>query len=267
MTARTGVSIDLLHGDCLDVMDGLIAKGLRDQVRTVFADPPYGLGRARWDKPKGLVLSQAFHEEWLDLARTLLDPDGTIWVSGRGMASHVVAVALARLNMPVISEVTVVKPTFQPNGYKRRYVWATESLLWAAARHGAAYRFDYEEACRCSGQRYAPNVWYCGRAKPSERTCGRHPTQKPFTVVERCLTTCTQRGDLVLDPFVGSGTSAVVAHRRGYRFIGIDQEREYLQLAERRLRAETCDRGSSRRPVPTRSSLDRASRSTASPGG
>jgi site-specific DNA-methyltransferase (adenine-specific) len=223
----------------------MINNGYRGKVRTVFADPPYGLSYAPWDQPSGVQAAEEFFTRWLSLCRQLLHRDGTIWVCGQMISLHIAALVLANLEMPVVSEVTVVKPNPRPHLIDRRFVWASETLLWAAAGPNANYRFDYSRACRYSGQRYASSIWRSGPARPAERICGHHPTQKPLAVVERCLTVCTRRGELVLDPFMGSGTSGVVAVRQGYRFVGVDREAEYVRLARRRIKAEQCTKRSS----------------------
>lgn len=233
---------DLILGDCIPVMERLLRDGYRGQVRTVFADPPYGMNRTAWDRPMALPRAEAFHAEWLGLCQELLEDDGTLWVCGDGLMLHVVGVALARLGMPIISAVTIVKPNARPWYRKQKFINSTECILWAATRPRAAYTFEHELMRQLQGGKFMTNAWHLSPATQKERACGRHPTQKALQVVERCLRASTRPGELVLDPFMGSGTTAVAAHRHGFGFIGIEQRTEYLQLARRRVKAERCGR-------------------------
>ena len=229
---------EVISGDCLTVLDELATTEVGGQVRMVFADPPYFLGKADWDPKVPLEVAQAFHEEWLAGCRRLLHPDGTVWVSGTYHRIHLVAHAAERLGMHLLASVTWEKSNPPPSRFHRCFTHATETLLWI--RRSPKSRHRYNDACMRSlnDGRQMTTHWRIPTVPAGEKTCGRHPTQKPLAVLERCILSSTDPGDLVLDPFLGSGTTAVAAVRHGRRFIAIEQDPQYLQLAQERLTAE-----------------------------
>ena len=224
----------LLHGDVFDTLDRL-NQSLAGQVATVFADPPYWIEKAAWDRSQNVEIQLAFAEEWLAGCRNLLAEHGSLWVSGSYESVPIVGYALQRLGMRLLSHVTWEKPNPRPNRSCRGLVWATESVLWAAKHHAARYRFNYECLRALNGGKQMRSHWRLAVPSNAEKRCGRHPTQKPLALVERCLLATTSPGDLVLDPFLGSGTTAVAARKLGRACIGIDQHRPYLEIARRRL--------------------------------
>ncbi|MGH9089835.1 MAG: DNA-methyltransferase [Acidimicrobiales bacterium] len=224
----------LLRGDVFDMLDQL-GTVLEGKVAMIFADPPYFIGKAAWDRRTGIEEQLAFSEEWLAGCRDLLTEYGSLWACGGFTSMPIVGYAIQRLGLKLLSHVTWQKPNPPPNRGCRGFVHATESLFWAAKRHGARYRFNYQCMRRTNGGKQMHSHWRLATAPMAEKHCGRHPTQKPLALVERCLEATTRRGDLVLDPFVGSGTTAVAARRLGRGCIGIDQHRPYLEIARRRL--------------------------------
>jgi site-specific DNA-methyltransferase (adenine-specific) len=233
--ANVGTGTWLIEGDTFRVLDSLLAGGLQGQVDLVFADPPYFLGKATWDKPRVVESAFAFHEEWLAICRDMLADHGTLWVCGGYSDIHTTGYVLQRLGMKILSQVTWEKVNPPPNRTRRCFVHATETLLWAAKRPGAPHRFNYACMREQNGGKQMRSHWRMGPPRAAERLHGRHPTQKPLALVERCLLSTTGESDLVLDPFVGSGTTAVAARRLGRACIGIDGHRPYLEIARRRL--------------------------------
>jgi site-specific DNA-methyltransferase (adenine-specific) len=223
----------LIHGDVFETLDRL-SSHLAGQVSMIFADPPYFMGLADWDRPQDVEAELAFAEEWLAGCRTLLADNGSLWVSGSHRSLFTVGYALRRLGMRPLSHVVWEKPTPRPTTH-RSFVHSTESLLWAAKRHGARYRFNYECMRRMNGGKQMHSLWRIAVAGNAEKSCGRHPAQKPLALVERCILATTGRGDLIVDPFSGSGTAAVAARNLGRACIGIDEHRPYLEIAKRRL--------------------------------
>jgi site-specific DNA-methyltransferase (adenine-specific) len=206
-------------------------------VDLVFADPPYFLGKATWDKPRDVESAIAFHEEWLAACRDLLADHGTLWVCGAYNSIHTTGYVLERLGMKILCQVTWEKPNPTPNRTRRCFTHSTETLLWAAKFPGAPHRFNYGCMREQNGGKQMLSHWRMGRPPVSERAHGHHPTQKPLALVERCLLATTNDGDLVLDPFLGSGTTAVAARRLGRACIGIEEQPAYVELARRRLAA------------------------------
>jgi site-specific DNA-methyltransferase (adenine-specific) len=224
----------LIEGDVFDTLDRLAGQ-LSGQVAVVFADPPYFIGKGAWDRRRDVEAQLAFSEEWLAGCRELLTESGSLWVSGCFSSTPVVGYAMQRLGMKLLCQVTWEKPNPRNISTKRHLRHATESVLWAAKHHAARHRFNYDCMRRINGGQPPHSHWRMATPERAEKRCGHHPTQKPVALVERCLLATTRRGDLVLDPFLGSGTTAVAARRLGRACIGIDQHRPYLEIAKRRL--------------------------------
>ncbi len=234
----------LIHGDVFDTLDRL-SSPLAGQVSMAYADPPYFMGIADWDRPQDVEAELAFAQEWLAGCRDLLADNGSLWVSGSHRSLFTVGYAVRRLGMRPLSHVVWEKPTPRPTTH-RSFVHSTESLLWVAKRHGVRYRFNYECMRRMNGGKQMHSLWRIAVASNAEKRCGRHPAQKPLELVERCILATTGRGDLVLDPFSGSGTAAVAARRLGRSCIGIDEHRPYLETAKQRLAEEVSGAEASR---------------------
>jgi site-specific DNA-methyltransferase (adenine-specific) len=264
-TAERGPSWTLVLGDCLQALDQLPPRS----VDLVFADPPYHLSnggttcqsgrrvsvdKGRWDRSRGTAEDHAFHARWLDACRRVLKPSGTIWVSGTQHVIFSVGYAMQELGFHLLNTVTWYKPNAAPNLACRFFTHSTELLLWASPMRAVplAHRFNYQEMKRANGGRQMRDLWEIAERPepeggqvvwalptpaPREKSHGRHPTQKPVALLERVIAASAAPGDLVVDPFCGSGTTGLAAVRAGCRFLGIDREREYVQLTARRLRA------------------------------
>jgi site-specific DNA-methyltransferase (adenine-specific) len=255
----------LVQGDCLETLDRLPPGS----VDLIFADPPYHLSnggttcqsgrrvsvdKGTWDRSGGVVEDHAFQSRWLEACRRVLKPSGTIWVSGTQHVIFSVGYAMQELGFHLLNTVTWYKPNAAPNLACRFFTHSTEILLWASPLRARplAHRFNYREMRAANGgkqmrdlwqicERPAPGgeqvVWALPAPGPREKALGRHPTQKPIGLLERVLAASSRAGDLVLDPFCGSGTTGLAAVRAGCRFLGIDLNLEYVDLASRRLRA------------------------------
>ena len=227
----------LVHGDAVESMDQLRGMGLAGSIDMVFADPPYFIDKADWDKPRKLEEAYDFHEQWLAAGRDLLAPKGSLWVTGTYHAIHVIGFAAQRLGMRIINGVTWEKPYPPPCWTRSCFVHATESVLWLA-KGGEQPHFNYACMRALNEGKQMRSHWRIAPPRAAEKRHGRHPTQKPIALVERCILATTQPGDLMLDPFVGSGTTLVAAVRSGRRGIGIDNHQPYLDIARARLQAE-----------------------------
>lgn len=237
----------LIHGDCLQVMQSLPGG----TVDMVFADPPYHLSnggftcrsgqwvsvnKGEWDRSQGLSADHAFHTAWLAECQRLLKPDGTLWVTGTYHAIYSIGYALQTLGYRVLNEICWYKPNASPNLSRRYFTASHETLIWAARDDAAHHWFDYTAMVVENRGQQMPSVWNMPSTPACEKTCGRHPTQKPLSLLRRVIAASTQSGQLVLDPFCGSGTTGVAALQLGRRFVGIDISGEYLQIALRRIR-------------------------------
>lgn len=240
----------LYHGDCLEVMDHLLAKHPGGVFDMIFADPPYFLSnggitchagrmvkvdKGDWDKSRGPELNHEFNTEWLRRCQALLKPNGTLWVSGTHHVIFSVGYALQQLGMKLLNQVTWQKPNPPPNLACRCFTHSTETILWAAKDGKSRHYFNYADMKRANGDKQMKDVWTFTAPKPDEKRLGKHPTQKPVALLERIILSSTNPGDLVLDPFMGSGTTAFVCALLARTCVGIERDSVYLDLTLRRL--------------------------------
>jgi site-specific DNA-methyltransferase (adenine-specific) len=194
-----------------------------------------------WDRSQGLAADYAFHLGWLRECRRALKPAGVLWVSGTLHVYLSVGMAMQELGFRILNDVIWEKPNPPPNLGCRCFTHATEVLLFATrAARGSRHRhtFHYAEMKQENGGRQMKNVWRMPAPGADERRAGRHPTQKPLALVTRCLAASTNPDDLVVDPFCGSGSTAVAALRLGRRFQGCEIDARYARLARRRIELE-----------------------------
>ena len=254
--------ITLYQGDCLQVLAGLEAAS----VDLIFADPPYNLSnggftchagrmvpvhKGDWDKSAGLETDLAFIELWLQACQRVLKPSGTIWVSGTQHVIFNVGYAMQKLGYHILNTITWFKPNASPNLSCRYFTHSNELLIWASPARAASlkHKFNYQEMRRRAGNRQMRDVWEfspngeeklklleIGPPKPEEKVFGKHPTQKPLELLNRIISASSDPGDVMLDPFNGSGTTGIMAKALGRVYIGIEYEKKYLDLAIKRLR-------------------------------
>lgn len=240
--------------DCLRLMR-LMPAGCVDAV---FADPPYRLsgggvtvkgGRVRsvdkgeWDRSRGFAADHEFNVRWLSEARRVLKPDGTLWVTGTHHVIFSLGYALQSLGFRVVNHVVWEKPDPPPNASHTAFRHSHESLIWASKNRASRYTFNHDLVNRVNGTdgpepaAQVSSVWRMRAVPRSEKRHGYHPTQKPLRLVRRALLASTREGELVLDPFAGSGTTAVAAKELNRTFVGAELEEEFLELAGRRISA------------------------------
>jgi len=227
-------------------------------VHAIFADPPYNLqlkGELRrpdesvvdgvddaWDRFPDLAAYDAFTRAWLTECRRVLRKDGTIWVIGAYHNVFRLGVALQDLGFWILNDVIWRKANPMPNFRGRRFTNAHETLIWAAHGQESKYRFNYAAMKALNDDVQMRSDWFIPLCTGGERLRDEngdklHPTQKPEALLHRVILSCTQPGEVVLDPFLGSGTTAAVAKRLGRRFIGIEREERYASGARARLAA------------------------------
>lgn len=242
----------ILDGDCIERMRELPAEA----VDLVFADPPYNLQLRgtlhrpdnslvdavddAWDQFDSFAAYDAFSRAWLAEARRLLKPDGAIWVIGSYHNIFRLGVALQDAGFWLLNDVIWRKSNPMPNFRGKRLTNAHETLIWAARSEKARYRFNYEALKALNEGVQMRSDWTIPLCTGHERLkdasgAKAHPTQKPEALLHRVLLATTNPGDVVLDPFFGSGTTGAVAKMLGRHFIGIEQEAEYRSLATRRI--------------------------------
>ncbi|HWB50852.1 MAG TPA: site-specific DNA-methyltransferase [Stellaceae bacterium] len=244
----------VIDGDCLAVMAGLPAGS----VDLVFADPPYNLqlggelhrpNNSRvdgveedWDKFADFAEYDRFTRDWLAAAHRLLKPAGALWVIGSYHNIFRIGAALQDLGFWILNDVVWRKANPMPNFRGRRFTNAHETLLWCARDRDARYTFNYDAMKTLNDELQMRSDWLipiCGGPERLRDGNGKkaHPTQKPEALLHRVLLASTRPGELVLDPFCGTGTTGAVARRLGRRFIGIERDAGYAALARERIAA------------------------------
>lgn len=250
--------IRLYQGDCLE----LLALIPESSVDLVFADPPYFLSnggitchagrmvsvnKGDWDKSKGpdLGLVRArienvheFNRAWLAVCQRVLKPNGSIWVSGTAHVIHSVGFAMQQLGFKLLNDISWVKPNPPPNLSCRYFTHATETLIWAARDNKSRHTFNYKLMKETNRGKQMKSVWEIKPPESWEKRFGKHPTQKPVALLERILLASSNEGDLVLDPFSGSGTTVLAALRTRRTAVALELSYEYLTLTVLRLSSE-----------------------------
>lgn len=245
----------IYHGDSTEIMN----KMAEESVDMIFADPPYNLSndgfsvqsgkrvsvnKGDWDVSRGPEMDFEFHMNWIEACKRILKPNGTIWISGTYHSIFACGHALNLQGFRVLNDVAWFKPNASPNLSGRMFTASHETLIWASKSKKAKHVFNYDEMkngdfpsdkLKNSGKQMR-SVWSITSPKPTEKRHGKHPTQKPEALLNRIVAASTNPDDVVLDPFLGSGTTGVAAVTLGRRFIGIDQSKEYLdEIAIKRI--------------------------------
>jgi site-specific DNA-methyltransferase (adenine-specific) len=243
-------SLTLYQGDSLKLLASLAALHPAGHFDAIFADPPYFLSnggitcqsgkmakvnKGKWDKSQGAEENHAFNLVWLGLCQRLLKPNGTIWVSGTHHVIFSIGYALQQLGFKILNDIAWEKPNPPPNLSCRFFTHSTETILWAARDEKSKHTFNYQAMRKVTGKQMK-TVWKMQTAGKAEKADGRHPTQKPLGLIERCLVASTNAGDLVLDPFAGSGTTAVACQRLKRGCVAIELDLGHARLAAARLR-------------------------------
>ena len=243
----------LYHGDCLDILNQLPDNS----VDMIFADPPYNLSnggfsvhagrmvsvdKGLWDISNGFENDYAFHYRWLEACKKVLKPNGTLWVSGTYHSIYQCGHALQSLGYHILNDISWLKPNASPNLSCRFFTASHETIIWARKEKKAKHTFNYdlmkngnwpEDKLKKAGLQMR-SVWAMGTPKPEEKKYGKHPTQKPLDLLKRIVLSSTNKGDVILDPFTGSSTTGIASAMNGRKFIGIDMEKDYLELSIKR---------------------------------
>jgi len=252
----------IIHGDSLTVLKSLPDKS----IDLIFADPPYNLQlqnelvrpnqsvvdavNDEWDKFDDFAAYDAFTRAWLTECRRVLKTDGTIWVIGSYHNIYRVGAILMDLGYWVINDAVWEKVNPMPNFRGTRFTNATETLIWAKkSQSQKKYTFNYQALKAFNDDKQMTNVWYIPICSGAERIKidGKkaHSTQKPEALLYRVILSSSNPGDVILDPFFGSGTTGAVAKKLSRQFIGIERESRYVEVARARIDAVT--------PVPPES--------------
>ena len=257
----------ILQGDCIAEMARLPDRS----VDMIFADPPYNLQLGGdlfrpegsrvdavdddWDKIDSLAAYDGFTRDWLEQARRILKDDGTIWVIGSYHNIYRVGALLQDAEFWILNDIVWRKSNPMPNFRGTRFTNAHETLLWCSKSEKARYTFNYRAMKALNDDLQMRSDWLMPICSGSERVKGdngskAHPTQKPEALLYRILLACTKPGDVVLDPFFGTGTTGAVARRLGRRWIGIEREPAYVKVALERIASTLPLDESAMRTVP-----------------
>ena len=232
----------ILQGDCMN----RLAEIEDNSIDAIFADPPYFLSnggisvqsgkqvcvdKGDWDKGGTPEYIYEFNRQWLSLCRTKLRDNGTIWISGTHHNIHVVMRCLQELGYKVLNTITWQKTDPPPNLSCRYFNFSTELIIWARKLEKKTHKFNYETMKLLNGGRQMTDVWRIPAVSIWEKQQGKHPTQKPLRLLYRIILAATNKGDTVLDPFSGSGTTGIAANLLGRKYIGIEQDEHFCKLS------------------------------------
>jgi len=253
MSYGTKLPLDrVLIGDCVAEMNRLPAES----VDMVFADPPYNLqlrgGLLRpnqtevdgvdeaWDKFDDFAAYDLFTGDWLRAARRLLKSDGTLWVIGSYHNIFRIGALLQDLGFWILNDIVWRKTNPMPNFRGRRFANAHETLIWCARDKSSRHTFNHDAMKALNDDLQMRSDWLlpiCGGPERLRDMNGRksHPTQKPEALLHRVIMAATRPGEIVLDPFFGTGTTGAVAKRLGRRWIGIERDAGYARIAAERI--------------------------------
>lgn len=245
-----GLALAVYKAECTAAMTLLP----EESVDLAFADPPYFLSnggitcqagkmvsvnKGKWDKSPGIAAMHEWNKEWLEACRKCLTKDGTIWVSGTNHVIYSVGFAMQELGFKILNHVTWVKPNPPPNLSCRYFTHASEEIIWAAKSDKSRHVFNYDEMKADNSGKQMKSVWEIYPPSNGEKKYGKHPTQKPVALLDRIIRASSNEGDIVMDPFLGSGTTAIAALRLGRKFIGFEVEDEYIRIAKKRIEDES----------------------------
>jgi len=243
----------LIIGDALEEL----AKIPDESVDLVFADPPYNMSKKKglgWKYSKHITMQEEwdifskdeylqFNQKWIKECLRILKHGGSLWVCGSFHNIYQVGFILQHIeDVKINNSIVWFKPNAQPNITCRMFTESTEHLIWASKNgNGKKWKFNYEMTKNLIHDDLNPkgkqtrNVWWIPLTPKSEKWAGIHPTQKPIELLRRIILSCTNEGDTVLDPFLGSGTTSAVAKMLGRNSIGIEKEKKYLSIIKKRL--------------------------------
>lgn len=234
----------IVNGDCFDVLSQFDFK-----FNMIFADPPYFLSnggisyqsgkvvcvdKGEWDKGRSPESIMEFNRNWLSLCREKLRDNGTIWISGTHHNIFSIANALTELGYKILNVITWAKTNPPPNISCRFFTYSTEFIIWARKSQKVPHKYNYELMKAINEGKQMTDVWRLPAIGRWEKSCGKHPTQKPLALLTRIILASTDEQDWILDPFAGSSTTGIAANLCNRRFLGIEQDIEFANLGKNR---------------------------------
>ncbi len=234
----------LAHGDTFKLLPEFNFK-----FDMIFADPPYFLSgggislqsgkvvcvdKGDWDKPKTPEEMKQFNMDWLSLCREKLKDNGTIWISGTYHNIFSVANCLTELGYKILNVITWQKTNPPVNISCRFFTYSTEFIIWARKSQKVAHKFNYELMKQLNDNKQMTDVWRLPAIGRWEKSQGKHPTQKPLSLLTRIILASTNQNDWIFDPFSGSSTTGIAANICGRKFAGIEQDEEFCKMSKAR---------------------------------
>lgn len=234
----------LAHGDCFKLL-----KAFDFKFDMVFADPPYFLSgggiscqsgkvvcvdKGKWDKPMSQEGMDSFNLGWLSACREHMKDNATIWITGTHHNIFSVQQQLLKLGFKILNVITWAKTNPPPNISCRYFTYSTEFIIWARKSPKVAHFFNYKLMKELNEGKQMTDVWRLPAIGKWEKSCGKHPTQKPLSVLARLIQASTEPGAWVLDPFSGSATTGIAANLLGRRYLGLEIEEEFLSMSKNR---------------------------------
>ncbi|MDR0487327.1 MAG: site-specific DNA-methyltransferase [Treponema sp.] len=244
----------IFNSDCLEVLSCIG----ENSIDMIFADPPYllsnngftcrsgkmaSVNKGEWDKSNGFETDALFHDTWIAACRRVLKPGGTLWISGTYHSIYQCGYALQKNDFHILNDIAWFKPNAAPNLSCRFFTASHETLIWAKKDKRAAHTFNYDEMKNGSfpedkmkkENTQMRSVWSIPAPQKGEKEFGKHPAQKPVDLLVRIIKASTNSGDIILDPFNGSGTTGIAAALTGGRFyIGAETDTFFCELTVKR---------------------------------
>lgn len=240
---------NLYQGDCFEILPKFNSKFDQSKFDLIFADPPYFLSndglsiqsgqivsvnKGEWDKGSDIDEIDDFNLRWLQLAKDSLSNNGSIMVSGTYHNIFSIGRALQKLDFKILNIITWQKTNPPPNFSCRYLTHSTEQIIWARKSIKHKHIYNYELMKKINNDKQMKDVWSFPAIAPWEKSCGKHPTQKPLALLVRLILMATNENSIVCDPFSGSGTTGIAANLLGRDFVGIEKEDEFIEIAIRR---------------------------------
>ena len=234
----------LIKGDCVETL-----SKFKFGFDMVFADPPYFLSgggisyqsgqivcvdKGEWDKSRTPEEMDAFNLRWLTSVRAHMKEDATIWISGTHHNIFSVQQQLLKLGFKILNVITWAKTNPPPNISCRYFTYSTEFIIWARKSQKKPHYFNYDLMKELNGNKQMTDVWQLPAIGKWEKSCGKHPTQKPLGVLARLILASTKPGSWILDPFSGSATTGIAASLLGRKYLGLEVEDEFLSMSKAR---------------------------------
>ncbi len=234
----------LIQGDCVETL-----SKFKFGFDMVFADPPYFLSgggisyqsgkvvcvdKGDWDKPVTSEELDAFNLRWLTAVREHMKDNATIWISGTHHNIFSVQQQLLKLGFKVLNIITWAKTNPPPNISCRYFTFSTEFIIWARKSPKVPHYFNYVLMKKLNGDKQMTDVWQLPSIGKWEKSCGKHPTQKPLGVLVRIIQASSEPNSWILDPFSGSGTTGIAANLLGRNYLGLEKDEDFLLMSKKR---------------------------------